>query len=343
MPNRRPTIDDVARQAGVSKTTVSFALNGVPRVADQTRERVLRAARDLGWQPSQRARSLSVSRAFAFGLVLARPADLIGTDPFFPAFIAGAETVLSPAGHSMLLQVLPDAATEEDGYRRLAAEDRVDGVFVTDLRPDDSRVSLLTELGVPAVTLNRPDIPSRFPAICHDDALGITAAVDHLVSLGHRRIAHVAGPDQFLHGTRRRAAWLDALAAAGLPAGPIVVGDFTASGGAAATRVLLDGPEPPTAIVYASDLMALAGLAAAQERGLSVPADLSITGFDDIELAAYVHPPLTTVRTDPFGWGKAAAGALLDLVAGHDVPDVELPATSLLRRKSTGPVTEPIS
>lgn len=343
MPNRRPTIDDVARHAGVSKTTVSFALNGVPRVADHTRERVLLAARDLGWQPSQRARSLSVSRAFALGLVLARPAHLISTDPFFPGFIAGAETVLSPAGHSMLLQVLPDAATEEGGYRRLAAEDRVDGVFITDLRPGDARIGLLAELGLPAVTLNRPDLPTRFPAVCQDDAPGIAAAVAHLVALGHRRIAHVAGPAEFLHGTRRRAAWLKALTSAGLPAGPVVVGDFTASGGAAATRTLLDAPQPPTAIVYASDLMAIAGLAVAQERGLSVPGDLSITGFDDIELAAHVHPPLTTVRADPFGWGQDAARALLDLVAGHEVSDFQRPAPSVLHRQSTGPITTPVS
>lgn len=336
MPNRRPTIADVARRAGVSKTTVSFALNGLPRVASDTRDRILAVADELGWTPSQSARSLSVSRAFALGLVLARPAELIGADPFFPVFIAGVETILSPSGHSLLLQVLPDLDAEEAGYRRLAAEGRVDGVFLTDLRRGDTRIGLLTELGLPAVTLNRPDIESGFPAVCLADAPGITAAVEHLLSLGHRRIAHVAGPMDFLHGASRRRAWQAALAAAGVPEGPVEVSDFTAAGGAAATRALLELPERPTAIVYASDLMAVAGLAVAQERGFSVPDQLSITGFDDTELSAHVHPPLTTVRTNAFGWGQACARALLDLVDGKDVPDQQLEPASLVIRSSTG-------
>ena len=194
---------------------------------------------------------------------------MIGADPFFPSFIAGVETVLAPAGYALLLQVVPAGPGEEAGYRRLAAEGRVDGVFVSDLRTDDPRIALLQELELPAVTLNRPDIPSPFPAVCLDDHVGISQAVGHLVELGHVRIGHVAGPAEFLHGRSRRQAWADALAHAGLPLGPVVVSDFTAAGGAAATRELLQAADRPTAVVFANDLMAMAGLSVAQQLGLA--------------------------------------------------------------------------
>ncbi len=337
MPDRRPTIADVAAHAGVSLSAVSFALNGRPGVGEETRRRILEAAAELGWQPSHRARSLSRSKAFALGLVLARSPDLFGADPFFPSFIGGVETVLSPRGQSLVLQVVPDAETEAEGYRRLAGESRVDGVFLSDLRRGDPRVALLAGLGLPAVTLNRPDVDSPFPAVCLDDQTAIVDAVKHLVELGHTRVAHVAGPSEFLHGAGRRTAWEETLTAAGLAPGPVVESDFTAAGGAAATRTLLDLAEPPTAIVYANDLMAVAGMAVALELGFAVPDRLSITGFDDTELAAYVHPALTTVRTDPFGWGQAAARLLLGLVEGADVADEEFTPARLVIRGSTGP------
>ncbi|MDQ6938060.1 MAG: LacI family transcriptional regulator [Actinomycetota bacterium] len=340
MPGQRPTISDVARQAGVSKGAVSFALNGRSGVSPPTRERILGVARDLGWRPSHRARSLSVSRAFAFGFVLARPPELIGADPFFPSFIAGVETVLAPAGFALVLQVVPSGPAEEASYRRLAAEGRVDGVFVSDLRTSDPRIALLQELRLPAVTLNQPDVSSPFPAVCVNDRIGIAQAVRHLADLGHQRIGHVAGPMEFLHGQSRRAAWAGAVEQAGLRPGPVVVSDFTAAGGAAATRQLLEAANPPTAIVYANDLMAIAGLGVAQRRGLRVPDDISITGFDGAELTSHVHPPLTTIVTNPFGWGRSAAATLLTAVNSgppNGVADAHPEPAQLEVRGSTAP------
>jgi len=338
MPARRLTISDVANHAGVSKGAVSFALNGRKGVSSETRARILAAAHDLGWQPSHRARSLSVSRAFAFGIVLARAPELLGADPFYPAFIAGVETVLAPAGYALLLQVVSGAQSEEDGYRKLAAEDRVDGVFLSDLRTDESRIELVTELGIPAVTLGRPVVASPFPAVCMDDRPGIREAVGHLVGLGHTRIGHVSGPLQFVHTVSRRDAWAQALVEAGTAAGPLVVSDFTAAGGAAATAQLLDLADPPTAIVYANDLMAIAGIGLAHKRGLRVPDDLSVTGFDGTELSSHMHPPLTTITTNPFGWGQAAASAMLGVVDSPDpstIPDVHLEPGRVEIRGST--------
>jgi LacI family repressor for deo operon, udp, cdd, tsx, nupC, and nupG len=326
----RPTINDVASAAGVSKGAVSFALNGRPGVAPHTRQRILDAAERLGWTPSPQARALSVSKALAVGLVVARPPEIFRADAFFPAFISGLETVLSEQGHALLLMVAEhdDATT----YRRLARERRVDGVFVTDLRVDDPRPALLEELGLASVVIG----PS--PALGVDDAPGIRAAVQHLVGLGHTRIAHVSGPQSMVHGLSRRTAWADALAAAGLPEGSCVEADFSAESGAAATRTLLDLPEPPTAIVYANDLMAMAGLSLAVARGVSVPGRLSVTGFDDIEISAHLQPSLTTVSTDVVAWGRAAATRLLELIRGTEPTPVHLPPARLVLRNSTGPV-----
>jgi DNA-binding LacI/PurR family transcriptional regulator len=261
---------------------------------------------------------------------------VLSSDPFFPAFIAGVESVLSGQGQALVLQVVTAGESEADGYRRLVQDARVDGVFLSDLRHDDPRIDLLVDLGLPAVTLNRPDGKSPFPAVTLDDRPGTRAVVEHLVGLGHTRIAHVAGPPTFVHATARSTAFVEALAAAGLEPVAVAAGDFTAAGGIEATRELLALPEPPTAIVYANDRMAIAGLGAAQAAGLTVPVDLSIAGFDDSELAEYVHPGLTTVRADPFRFGEAAARTLNRVVDGEtDVPDVELPPAELVVRRST--------
>ena len=341
MSKERPTIADVATRAGVSKGAVSFALNGRPGLAQTTVDRILAAADELGWRPSNRARSLSVSKAFALGLVITRDPAVLSSDPFFPAFIGGVESVLAPRGQALVLQVITPGEGEEAGYRRLAQNERIDKIFLSDLRHNDPRIDLLTSLGLPAVTLNRPEVPSPFPAVCLDDRPGTIAVVQHLLELGHRRIAHVAGPQDFVHATARTEAFVSALAEAGLQPAAIETSDFTAVGGIAATKRLIAPSgrtaDRPTAIVYANDRMAIAGMGAAQQAGLRVPEELSVAGFDDSELAEFVHPGLTTVRADPYAFGEAAARTLNQLIDGDGsaVPDVELPPARLIIRRST--------
>ncbi len=218
----RPTINDVATAAGVSKGAVSFALNGRPGISPDTRKRILETAESLGWSPSPRARALSVSKALAVGLVIARPPEILRADAFFPSFIAGLETVLSTRGHALLLQVAEHS--DHAAYRRLVQEGRVDGVFVTDLAVDDERPALLEELGLPTIIIG-PHLGeqsrARQSALGVDDAPGIRAAVEHLVELGHRNIAHVSGPLHLVHGRSRRLAWGQALQDAGLPEGSL--------------------------------------------------------------------------------------------------------------------------
>ena len=158
-----------------------------------------------------------------------------------------------------------------------------------------------------------------------DDRQGVAGTVAHLLGLGHRRVAFVGGTEGYVHSLSRRSAWRQALEAAGVAPGPELTADFTGPGGAAATRALLELSQPPTAIVYANDVMAIAGMGLAIGLGLGVPGDLSVTGFDDVPLAAHVAPPLTTVRQDAQAWGRAAATVLLAAGDGRPAPDVQLP------------------
>lgn len=333
---RRPTIADVARRAGVSRSSVSFALNDRPGLAQETKARILEAAKDLGWAPSRPARALSLGKAGALGLVLTREPELIGADPFFPAFIAGVESVLAERGDGLVLHVTP-AADERSVYERLAADRRVDGVLLTDLRQDDPRPAMMAEFDLPAVVVGRPEFGGGLCAVELDDRPAYEAAIRCLAALGHRRIAHVEGPQEFRHAQRRRAAWADTLSELGLAEGPLRSGGFTAEGGAAATRELLALAEPPTAIVYGNDLAATAGLAVAQETGVPVPERLSVVGYDDTVLARYTHPPLTSARADAHGWGAAAARALDEVISEGSAPDVVLPPAEFLPRGSIGP------
>ncbi|MGD8193769.1 LacI family DNA-binding transcriptional regulator [Herbiconiux sp. P18] len=346
---RKTTITDVARAAGVSKGLVSFALNDRPGVSPDTRDRILDVARELDYRPSLSARSLSTRTSYALGLVIARDPEILGADPFFPSFIAGVERVLSAEGRALVLSVVGDDAHEETVYRTFASDSRVDGMFLTDLRHDDPRIPLLQSLGMPAVTLGDPAAggpdaggPARdghpYPSVVLDDTPGVVALAHHLVGLGHRRIAHVIGPRRMMHATRRDAAFAATLAASGVPAPLVVETDFTAAEGAAATDRLLALAEPPTAIVFSNDPMAIAGIGVAHERGLQVPRDLSIAGFDDSELARYVFPSVTSVRSDPLVWGEQAARTLLELIATGSADDLELPPARLVERASTGPV-----
>ena len=274
-------------------------------------------------------------REHTLGLIIARDPLLLSADPFFPAFIAGIELELSIRGQALLLQVVADDAEQEaERYRHLARSERVDGVFLTDLRFADPRIALLQELGLQAVTLNRPDVESPFPAVCQDDGPGVAAAVQHLAELGHTRIAYVAGPQTLLHGAHRRTVWTETMLALGLRADLVQIADFTAAAGAHATRVLLAADDRPTAIVYANDSMAIAGLTVAHELGFAPPRDVALVGYEDSELAAHVYPSLTSVRSDPVEWGRTATRVLLDAIDGRP-SDVELEPARLVVRAST--------
>jgi DNA-binding LacI/PurR family transcriptional regulator len=338
---KRPTIVDIAQRAGVTKAAVSFALTNKPGVSAATRERILEIAREIGWQPNSAARALSDGRAGAFGLVVDRPARFLGVESFFMQLIAGIQGELSadgdPARHSALLfTVAEDQDAEIELYRRWWAQQRVDGVFLVDVKVEDRRVAVLDELRLPTVVIGSPLGAGPLPAVWVDDAASARALVGHLVELGHRRIARVTGMASLWHTRIRTEAFEAALGAAGAD-GICVEADYTAEGGAAATAALLAGAEPPTAIIYDNDLMAVSGLGSAQRTGIEVPADLSVMTWEDSPLCELVHPALTALHRDVAGYGALAARRLLEVAAGGEGGDLEAAAPILVARESTGP------
>jgi DNA-binding LacI/PurR family transcriptional regulator len=309
--NRRPTIDDVAARAGVSSAAVSFAMNGRPGVGEETRQRILAAAEELGWHPSAQARGLAQSRARAIGLLLARPLEQLEVDPFFVRFLAGVERTLARTDHALVLRVSGEADLE--AYQRLSS--RVDGFLLCDVEVDDPRFEAIE---LPAVVAGHPVSPCPFPWLETEHARGMAAVVEHLTALGHRRIGFCGSDERLEHVQARLRVWRETLGGDG----PVVFGDPVA---------LL--AEDVTAIVHTSDVLAAAAQVAARERG----AEVSITGFDDSPRAVLASPPLTSVRIDYGQFGEAAAAALLAAIAGEPVPAFRGSPPELVPRASTGP------
>ena len=328
----RTTIADVAREAGVTKATVSHALSGNRPISDETRAKVLAAAARLNWVPSQSARALATSRANAIAVVLARDPEVIANDSFFPAFISGVESVLAENETALLLQVVPDRAAEERAYRALS-HGRADGALLLDLRADDWRVPLLDDLGIPTVLVGAYEQPTSFSCVRTDDAAPVREIIDHLRAAGHERIAHVSGPLDYVHSRARADAYIAAIGDDEL----LREGEFTAASGRDRTEELLALPARPTAILYSNDTMAIAGLSYARSQGLSIPGDLAISGFDDDHLSAHLSPALTSVSSDPAARGRAAARILREVILGAQ-PRTEIVDCNVVHfRASTAP------
>ncbi|GLY24520.1 LacI family DNA-binding transcriptional regulator [Micromonospora sp. NBRC 101691] len=334
---KRPTIADVARRAGVSKGAVSYALNGQPGVSDATRRRILAIAEEIGFSPSSAARALSGATAAAVGLALCRPARILGIEPFFMELISGVEAELSARSYALTLQVVADQDAEIAVYRRWWAERRVDGVLVCDLRVNDRRVPVLEELRLPAVVIGGPGHTGTLPSVWCDDAAALVEAVEYLVALGHRRIARVGGLPDLLHTRNRTEAFERVCRELGLVDAVTVPSDYTGEEGSRATRRLLSSPGRPTAVIYDNDVMAVAGLAVAQEMGLAVPGDLSIVAWDDSPLCRLVHPPLTALGRDIPAYGALAARNLLAAIGGETVSAFQDETAHLTPRGSTAP------
>ncbi|KRC52426.1 hypothetical protein ASE16_02250 [Leifsonia sp. Root227] len=330
----RPTIADVAARAGVSKMAVSFALNGRPGVSEETRSRVQRAAADLGWRPNSAARSLSGNRAGAIGLVLARSTQQLAMDTFYMQLITGIEQQLAASSTALLLQVASNGDHELSIYRTLAAERRVDAVVVTDLLADDPRLPLLRQLGLPAVLLGGPE--PGFASLRSDDEGSVEQVVTHLHALGHRRIGRVTGPMNLRYTVNRGEAFTVMLERNGMT-GMVESTDGTLASGRVAAEHALRSADPPTALVFDTDLLAVAGLDAARELGLRVPDNVSLVAWDGSILCDIVRPRLTSLRRDVVALGQAAARAVLE---GGLAPGVTAEPLILDEQDSSSPRLE---
>ena len=264
----------------------------------------------------------------------AREVGELEADSFFVRFLSGVERMLAPAEYALLLQLMPSggAASALRAYERLAASGRVDGFLITDPELEDPRFPLLEAVGLPVVVAGRPDSDSPLPWLETEHDRGAVAAVEHLVGLGHERIAFLGGSPTYEPVQRRLARWREALSVAGLDPGPVAFADGDLG---AAVPVVLEGGS--TAVVCTSDTLALALVAAARARGTAVPQDLSVTGFDDSLPATLSSPALTSVRVDYAEFGAAATATLLAVLSGAETPTYQPSLPVLEVRASTSP------
>ena len=343
-----PTIRDVAKRAGVSVGTVSHVLNRSATVSEATRQRVLQAIRELDYQPDEAARTLRRRRTGTIGLVRAVENSTHmrteASDHVFLEFLGGVQEVAMKEGVGILFWAAPPGPTEEEIYRRLVRGRRVDGFLLLGTRVDDWRARYLREQEIPFVAFGRTLSDPQFPYVDVDGEQALTQVTEHLIYLGHRRIGYIEPPTGLTCAVHRRAGYVNTLTRHGIPVDErlIVPGGFTQEAGERAMRDLLYLSDPPTAVIAPNDVSAMGAMAAAQARGLIVGQDISIVGFDDIPMAAYWQPPLTTVH-QPIRWiGAEVTRMLLALLSDGTIPSEHVLIEPELRvRKSTGPAPRP--
>jgi LacI family transcriptional regulator len=332
------TLRDVAAAAGVHPATASRALNLDTRalVNADTARRVLDAATELGYRPNPIARGLKTSRSYTVGVVVP---DL--RNPLFPPIARGIEERLEPAGYTSLL-----ANTDNDPERELLSFDalrarQVDGYITASARREHPLLQELAANGRPLVLVNRTTDDAGLASVVPDDRDGMRRAVAHMASLGHRRIAHLAGPTDLSTGVHRHEGFVEGMRAVGLPVDPdlVVTGTgFTESEGARLCRELLARGAPFTGVLAGNDLLALGCIDVLREAGLDCPRDVSVAGFNDMHWSARFSPPLTTVRVPHHELGMAAADLLLERLGDPraEVRHVVMPV-ELVVRGSTAP------
>ena len=320
----------------MSRTTVSFVLNDVPgmNIRPETRQRVRQAALELGYVPDAAARTLASGKTRTLGLVVF-DAHHLQVDAFISQVLYSLTVVSRERGFRTIVEAVSDVR-QDDAYEALVSAKQIDGLIVLNPRSDDAQLVELVEQGFPLVLVGKIRHPEAH-AVYHRSSA--EAAVAHLVSLGYERIAHITyAPTQYLSSQDRLAGYRRALNKAGRPFDETLVriGDYSAASGYAAMRSLLASAQPD-AVFAGNDTVAVGAVAAVQERGLRVPEDVAVVGYDDIPTAPFLSPPLTTVRVPALEQGRLAGEMLLRLVHGERVPEAQVGlATHLVVRKSCG-------
>jgi DNA-binding LacI/PurR family transcriptional regulator len=331
-------IKDVARAAGVSTATVSHVLNKTRFVSEETREKVLRAIESSNYYPNANARSLASGRSNTLGLLIS---DI--SNPFFPELVKSIETVAFERGHEVIL-----ANTDYDDERALSnvrrfIERKVAGVALMTSELDKGLIDELARCRVPVVFLDIGSAGVCMSNIVVDYEAGISEAINHLHWLGHQKIAYLGGPGRLLSAARRLAAFRDSMAHQFPDTTTLEIyeADFRLEGGRRVAREMLAAGNPPTAVVVANDMMALGLMKEFHERGLHVPEDISIVGFDDIAFAELSNPQLTTVCLPRVELGRKAVEALMATIEHPESRGVEITvSTYLILRDSTAPPRE---
>jgi DNA-binding LacI/PurR family transcriptional regulator len=329
----RTHIKDVARVAGVSTATVSHVINKTRSVSEETRQRVMRAIEDCNYYPNAHARSLASGRSNTLGLLVS---DI--SNPFFPELVKSIETVAFEKGYDVVLSNTDYNDERTLNYVRRFIERKVAGVALMTSELDKGLIEELARCHVPVVFLDIGSAGLCMSNLLVDYAKGINEAISHLAGLGHTKIAYVGGPRHLSSAAKRLEAFETSMSYQLPRAGRLAIyeGDFRLESGRRAAREMLDEPELPTAVVVANDMMALGVMQEFRERGLHIPEDISIVGFDDIAFAALSNPPLTTIRLPRADLGREAVEALLATITDPERQGVEVNVpTYLVLRDST--------
>lgn len=312
-----PTSAEVARQAGVSRTTVSFVLNGVLNrgISEATRERVLAVAQAMGYQPNAAARSLASGQTGTVGVVIPKAAHLY-VDAFLAQLVATVNEQCHALGLKMLIETTDDEGREPGGFVNLVRGRSIDGLIVANLRTSEhAHLDKITEAGIPLVVLtSRPHELSHVATVLSDTALAACTAVQHLIGLGHQNIAFISfAQPEYESVHERELGWRQALQQADLAVEQKLVeyADISAQSGYEAAQRLLAKGAPFTALFAGNDTIAFGALRALHEAGLRVPHDVAVVGYDDIPMAAFANPPLTTMHSDPIGQAQLALQLLM--------------------------------
>ncbi|MCG8349156.1 MAG: LacI family transcriptional regulator [Chloroflexales bacterium] len=335
------TIKEVAELAKVSTATVSYVLNGTGTVTEATRQRVLDAVTALNYQPNYAARSLR-SRSHTLGVVLPVLSARL-CDPVLAELLSGFSEAAAAQGYYLLLATASVGQDEAQLAEQLVRTGRLDGVALLDMQTDDERVRYLSEKCIPHVCAGSPpsDLDSSFVTL--DDHGGAASAVRHLLHLGHRRIGLIMLPSDLAASDPRYQGYVDALSATRIEIDPMLAVEAgrAQSDGLAAMQELLDLPQPPTAVVACSDELAFGAMHALQNAGLEAGRDVSLVGFDDVPMAAYTHPPLTTLHYSRHTMGIHLAQLLIGVVEERQPPQPNVTlAMHLMIRKSTMPLSK---
>jgi LacI family transcriptional regulator len=331
------TLKQLSQLAGVHPSTVARVLNEDPRqrVSAEVRERILELAREHHYQPNSVARSLRTKRSRVVGALIPDIAN-----PFFALLFRGMEDALAQHDYSIILANSDDQPLRESRSLAMLRGRQVDGLILATARRQDPAVKELVAERVPFVLVNRHTDRDAVPAVVPDDRGGTIAAVEHLIALGHRRIAHIAGPDDVTTGYIRRTAYLETMRAHGLSNDPALValGSYREAGGHEAMRTLLALEDLPTAVFAVNDLAAMGAMRAIREMGLTIPRHISVVGFNDLPPAVQISPRLTSVHVPLHAMGAMAAERLLEQLLGAAAPTepILVPVT-LIARESTGP------
>lgn len=328
------SIKDIARAANVSHPTVSRALSHSPLVKGETAERIRQIAASLGYRPSAIARSLASKKTKTIGVVVTSIAD-----PFIADVVSGIEETANDHGYSVFLANSNANPEREVRVVHSFHERRVDGILVTASRVGALYVPLLSELKVPIVLINNQHPDEFIYSVMIDNLKASTQVMKHLIGLGHRRIAYIGDQAGFLSDTERFAGYRQGLAFAGYPFLPelVVHGDGKPEGGRQAMDKLLTLPVPPTAVFCYNDMSALGALRALYAHGVKVPDDISLVGFDDLAIASYTSPQLTTVSQPKQQMGRMAMDTMLKLISGVDAKANIKVEGALIIRESTAP------